>query len=92
MPRATAGVHKMRVASGDQVHILAHRLPFVAWRGHRFNEGKRLKLLQRLEAQELHNHVYRAEACFHTGLTGLLSIYDNSGREYSAHHTDLVRI
>lgn len=81
----------MRIATGDEVYILAHRIPFVAWRGHRWNEGERLQLLNRLQAQEQHNHVYTVRACFHTPMTGLLSIYDNAGREYSAHHTDLVR-
>lgn len=92
MPRAVAGVHKMRVSGGDQVYILAHRLPFVAWRGARWSERKRVALLSRLQAQEMAGQVYTTETCFHTALTGLLKAYDSTGHEYTVHHTDVVRV
>jgi len=91
MPRAKAGVHLMRVGHGDVVHILAHRLPFVAWRAHRWNASKRLALLQQLQAQEQLHCTYRAVTCFHTGISGLLTLRDSAGTCYSAHHTDVVR-
>lgn len=82
----------MRVQHGDVVHILAHRLPFVAWRGHRWNEAKRAELLKHLVAQERLDFTYRVVTCFHTGLTGMLTAYDAAGKAYSVHHTDLVRV
>jgi hypothetical protein len=92
MPRAKSGVHEMRVQNNDMVYILVGRLPFVAWRGHRFDEVKRLALLHRLEGQEAHNHQYTAKTRMFTFITGMLTIYDNAGRTYSAHHSDLIRV
>ena len=82
----------MRVQDNDYVYILVGRLSFVAWRGHRFNADKRLALLRRLEGQEAHNHQYIAKTRLFTGITGMLTIYDNAGRTYSAHHSDLIRV
>ena len=82
----------MRVQHGDMVHILAHRLPFVAWRGHRWSAAKRLALLQHLQAQEQLDFEYRVTRCLHTGLTGLLTAHDAAGATYSVHHTDVVRV
>ena len=92
MPRARTGVHKMRVQQGDQVYILAHRLPFVAWRGARWSEKKRIALLSRLQLQELAGQTYTTKTCMHTILTGLLKVYDSAGNEYIVHHTDVVRV
>jgi len=92
MPRSTVGVQRMRVQNNDNVFILKHRLPFVAWRGHRFSEKKRTALLMRLENQEAHSHEYTAKTRLLTAVTGMLTLYDNAGRQYSAHHTDVVRV
>jgi hypothetical protein len=92
MPREKSGVHNMRVQHGDVVHILACRLPFVAWRGHRWNEAKRAELLKHLRAQERLDFTYRVTKCWHTGVTGLLTAHDAAGATYSVHHTDVVRV
>lgn len=92
MPRATLGVHDMRVQKGDQVYILAHRLPFVAWRNARWSEKNRVSLLLRLQTQEMAGHVYMVQALFHTAVTGLLKVYDSAGQGYAVHHSDVVRV
>lgn len=91
MPRAVVGVQKMRVQPGDRVHILAHRIPFVAWRMHRFNERARVQLLDHLRSQDEAGKTYTVTSRTLTGLTGLVYIYDDAGERYSAHHSDLVR-
>lgn len=92
MPRAKVGVQSMRVQQGDTVHILAHRLPFVAWRAHRWNERKRVQLLDKLRRDERSNTTYTVSTTFSTWLTGMVQVLDNSGSCYTAHHSDLVRV
>ena len=82
----------MRVKAGDEVYILAHRLPFVAWRNARWSEKRRVSLLSRLQTQEIAGHVYVAGTHFHTALTGLLTVDDSAGCRYTVHHTDVVRV
>ena len=92
MPRAKIGVQQMRVQADDEVHILAHRLSFVAWRMSRWNARRRDELLVRLKIAESQNCVYTVQLRAHTGLTGLVHVTDGAGNRYSAHHTDLVRV
>jgi len=92
MPRVRLGVHQMRVDEGDQVYILQHRLPFVAWRTHRWSQSGRVAALERLQAQDAHNHQYIAAFKLHTRVTGLISLTDAAGRVYTAHHSDVVRV
>ena len=82
----------MRVKDNDTVYILKHRLPFVAWRAHRWSENKRAAMLAHLTNQESHSHQYTVKERFLTPVTGILTLYDNAGRQYSAHHSDVVRV
>jgi len=92
MPRGVSGVHAMRVKDKDMVFILRHRIPFVAWRAHRWNATKREEVLRRLRTQELNDHEYTVCTRFSTRLTGLVTLTDRVGRTYTAHHTDVMRI
>lgn len=82
----------MRVKNNDTVYILKHRLSFVAWRAHRWSEKKRTALLMRLDNQESHSHRYTVKTRLLTPVTGILTLYDNAGRQYSAHHSDVIRV
>ena len=82
----------MRVDEGDQTYILQHRLPFVAWRTHRWNRSDRAAALDRLRAQDAHNHQYTVAFKLHTRVTGLIELTDAAGRVYTAHHSDVVRV
>lgn len=92
MPRSKLGVQQMRIQSGDQVFILQHRLPFVAWRAHRWNQRKRVQVLDRLQRDESEGRSYTVTLRFDTALTGLVHVHDDAGERYSAHHSDLVRV
>ena len=92
MPRSKVGVQQMRVQRGDHVYILAHRIPFVVWREHRWSERKRVQLLDRLQREESEGRSYTVTTRFDTPLTGLVYVHDDAGHRYSAHHTDLVRM
>lgn len=92
MPRGTSGVRTMRIRDTDRVFILRHRIPFVAWRAHRWNATKRQEVLDRLYNHETYDHEYTARTRLTTPLTGLMTLTDRVGRTYTAHHTDLMRV
>lgn len=81
----------MRVQRGDTVHILAHRIPFVAWRAHRWSERKRVRLMDKLLREEQEGYTYTVSMRAHSIVSGLVHVQDSSGTLYSAHHSDLVR-
>lgn len=82
----------MRVQNNDNVFILKHRIPFVVWRHHRWNNEKRLALQQHLTAQEQQSHTYVVKTHLMTAFTGMVTLYDGAGQKYSAHHSDVVRV
>lgn len=80
---------KLRVSSGQKVHILAHRIDAVARRN---ASGRAIqRLINRMRQHEAQNVTYTAVLGYLARFTGLVYVYDENGTRYKVHHTDVIR-
>lgn len=81
---------KPRVSSGQSAYILAHRIEAVARRN---ASGAAVdRLVAHMRRQEAQNTSYVVLTRPLYKWLGNVYVYDPTGRRYSAHHSDLIRV